>query len=192
MTTQVHSCRSCGIGFTSGRGINGNRFCSDRCMNWYDAGGPMHGDVRKGHGPYRVVAGPNDATGQRHPFTCHDLVAALGVPAHTLGTFGLDGRRGKISYRSPGRWEIVIAGRDRREIKRLDCVTSDDGRLYLNRLPDTVEAAAICRIVGIRRSPTWATLDNETGSKNVQETLAPQGFAKAFTPFPSTYPLARV
>lgn len=207
--TQIFKCRSCLHGFSDGRGVRGNRFCSERCMDYFDAGNNLPSAGLKGHGEHRVVASgypaeigkPLTLYSKRPAFTGFELIDVLSVPTSSLGVNGFIGRFGSIRYRSPARWEIVVPAEDRKAIRDLDCVTLAERQLWLTRLPNEAEAGVIRTLTGLRKSPSWDTqrslapqsdLDNENGQKNVQEVPAAQGVANVFTPLSGTTPLAGV
>jgi hypothetical protein len=51
------TCWSCGTRFNKGHDVCADRFCSERCRDWFDRGGPRFGEPARGHGTWRVIAG---------------------------------------------------------------------------------------------------------------------------------------
>jgi len=165
LQTEIHSCRSCGHGFSAGRGLAADRFCSQRCVDWFDAGNPTHGELRKGRDPYRVIASGNpDEIGkplairksEAPPiYSVNQIAAALGVGSTAISGDAIIGAHGHVRPWQDGLCVVIRGSRQRITAFRTAVPKAKhvDGKSYLVRLPDGPEAAAIRAGLCIRKSP---------------------------------------
>lgn len=116
----------------------------------------MHGEVRKGSSPFRVVASGDPSQIGKPPairsatrIGAYELADALGINHAAITISGLTGSRGIIRYRTTGRrWQVDLPARI---AKRLGCLASDGhGAVVFRRLPTPDEAATIRRLMGLR------------------------------------------